>query len=315
MPAKKKRKNPEKRKKLSNRILAARIKYLEAKVKRLTPERKARGKKVESKTVNLGKLLVKRQLDRKLARAEAAANKAARAFKPRKSDFGEITFVGRDGKRGAELKGRKGFAVYVSKSGKKKVLKDIKKGYGPQKISELKLPYQKRLIKHLHRFSDRYVKVLGGKTINKGSGKVNPSGPYDFSDKVVNKIGSSLLHAFKYQKAQRKFRIDAMILVKKENGETRVYRVTLNINKSDHIAIEQGGVRNWITQSFYTQFARQLSFDGYVTSGSANHVRRLAENRGKDKSKWTKKGVPWQNREDTEQVHIEQIEWKIEQTQ
>ncbi len=263
----------------------------------------------------IGKILQKQKEQRAAARTKLRAEKAARSFRPRKTEKGKIVFISTKGKRGAENKGRKGYAIFVSKSGKKHLLKDRMAGFKPAKIGELNIPIQKKLHKAATEFfqSHRKISATGKGNILKGSGSIKPRGPYDFSDKTVKKIANSLKKTFDSQLSQRRYLISANVLITLPDGSTRVHRVTVPIVKADHISIEAGGMENFIKKKFYAHLAQSLAFDGFVTTGSANHVRRLKENEGKEREEWTKGGIAWHGREDTETVHISAIEWKIEQ--
>jgi hypothetical protein len=248
----------------------------------------------------------------KLAKRAALA---VRQFRARKSDKGKIVFIGTKGNRDAATKGRKGYTVFVDKSGKKHLVKDYKTGLRPNKLAEINLPLKKNLKKATQEFIESRRKILETKkALVKSKGEVKPKGQYDFSDKIVTKIAGSLKKAFGSQMSQRRFLMNANVLIRKPNGETRLIRVQVPISKPDHIAIEIGGMENFVRQKFYAHLAKQLAFDGYVTSGSANHVRRLGENAGEDRDDWTKDGQVWEGH-DYETVKIEQIEWQIEQLQ
>src|SRR6185437_8865563 len=61
------------------------------------------------------------------------------SYKPRKGDRGKIVFIGVHGQRTARAKGRKGFLIYVTKTGKKWFVKQqTKRGeYKPRKFAEI----------------------------------------------------------------------------------------------------------------------------------------------------------------------------------
>lgn len=257
--------------------------------------------------------LVKQKEQRKHARQQQQAEKAARAFRPRKTDKGKIVFIGRDGNREASLKGRKGYTVFVDKHGKKSIIQNKKTGFKSSTISDIELPVTKKTRKAAKEFLTSRRKLMeSGRSVIKESGTVKPKGPYDFSDKVAGKIAKGLSKTFKGQLSQRRFLVSANILIRREDGSHKVYTVQVPIAKPDHLAIREAGIMNFVKRKFYAHLARELAFDGYVTSGSANHVRRLAENEGKDRDEWTQDGDLWQGH-DYETVKIEQIEWKIEQ--
>lgn len=66
-------------------------------------------------------------------------------------------------------------------------------------------------------------------------------------------------------------------------------------------------------QKFYSFMARELAFAGYVSNGSANHIRRLSDNQSRERDEWKdRRGEPWSGR-NKQQVEIIKIEWQIEQ--
>jgi hypothetical protein len=255
----------------------------------------------------------KQREQRRLERQKQKALKAARLFRARKADRGKIVFVGIDGDRKASEYGRKGFTIFVNNKGKKEIIKHRKTGYGPYKISEVEFPLTKTHAAARKAFLTSRRKLTGsGKAVVKAKGIVKPTGIYDFSDKVVTKIAKNLKKAFDSQLAHRRFIVNALVLIRLPDGTTRVIQVEVPISKADHIAIELAGMENFVKFKFYAFMARQLAFDGFVTSGSANHVRRMKENKGAKRNEWTKDGQKWEGW-DYETVRIEQIEWKIEQ--
>ncbi len=252
----------------------------------------------------------RRKLEIQLARAQAAARK----FRPRKVERNSIVFIGLKGERGVAAKGRKGYAVYVDSKGRKKLMSLRKAGLRPVYLSEVDFQNTKGTKTARKKFIASQRKLTArGSAVIKSKGIVKPSGPYDFSDKVVKKIARSLKKSFDSQVSQRRFLVNALVLIKLPDGSTRVYNIQVPIAKPDHIAIAVGGMENFVKLKFYAFLARELAFDGYVTAGSANHVRRLKQNKGLPKSQWTQRdGEKWRSNEN-EIVRIERIEWKIEQ--
>lgn len=251
--------------------------------------------------------LIKQLKDRKGALQRKRAEQAIKRFRVRKEDRGKIVFVETTGKRDTG-KGRKGYMVYIGKRGKKQLVADVKKGLQPQQKSKLTSPYTKKTAKQ----TTDFVKARATDTL-RGSGQVRIKGANDFSDKVVDRFASGVLKVINAQRGFRDFLLKAMILVRLEDGSTRTYEVLTAIQKPGQIEIPKEHIFNFIRQEFYALMARQLAFDGYVTNGSANHVRRLKENKGKEREEWTKGGLAWFGREDTEDVKILQIDWQMYQ--
>ena len=154
--------------------------------------------------------------------------------------------------------------------------------------------------------------MKSGKVVVKGSGKLKSRGQFDFNDKLVDKFAKGIKKTIQGQRSHRKFLITAMVLVRRQDGTDKAYTVEVPIEKADHVAIEIGGIRNFVRQKFYAFMARELAFDGFVSTGSANHIRRLKENKGKKRKDWTKDGQVWEGH-DYETVRILTIEYRIEQ--
>ncbi len=259
------------------------------------------------------KILAKQREREREEKLQKRAQKAINKFRPRKAERNKIVFIGTTGKRDAANKGRKGYMVYVDKRGKKKIIPDSKTGFKSNKLAEVNIPLKKNLKRVTRDFVETRRKLIStGKRIVKTSGSVKPKGAFDFSDKVVSKISASLKKAFDSQVSQRRFLMNALVTVKRPNGTTKTYSVQVPVAKPDHLAIKVGGMDNFIRQKFYAFLAKELAFDGFVTSGSANHVRRLAENEGQDRGEWTKDGEVWEGH-DYDTVKIIEIEWKVEQ--
>jgi hypothetical protein len=106
------------------------------------------------------------------------AQSARNAYKPRKKDRGKIVLIGTKGQKDPQLKGRKAYTVYVTKTGKKWLLKvpGAKEPYKPRKLSEIELPVRKNLRKAQSVFqASRRVYVSQHKAAVKGKGRIDIS--------------------------------------------------------------------------------------------------------------------------------------------
>lgn len=252
------------------------------------------------------------KLDRQRRRAEAVI----RSFRVKKADKGKYHFIGTDGKRGASNKGRAGYMMYVTKGGKKKPVKNFrsKEPFRPVKVTNFKLKHSRTLKTPQKEFTKSQLELTTtGNSVNRGGGSVDVSGTYDFSDKVVRKIAKSIQTVINRQQSRRSFIIQANVLVELPDGRSKVYEVLIPIAKQDRDFIELAGVNNFVQRKFYAYMARQIAYDGYVTSGSANHIRRLGTNQGEEKENWKQDdGETWRGNE-SEIVKIKRIEWKMYQ--
>lgn len=239
----------------------------------------------------------------------ARAAKAFNRFRARKGDRDSFVFVEKSGKRDTQ-KGRKGYLIYVGKRGKKYLVKDVKDGFRAKQKSKL-IPKESEHRGAFKKLQARRIQTRDGLPVIKGSGKIKVSGSkWDFNTRIVNKFANGVTKVVNSQAAFRDFTIRAMILVEKPDGSTKVYSVDVVLQKQGNVKIPTEHILNFLRQQFYAVFAQQLAYDGYVTSGSANHVRGLSENKGKEQDEWTKNGLPWQGRHDTEFVKIKLIEWQ-----
>jgi hypothetical protein len=250
-----------------------------------------------------------------IKRQEKIAQAARTAYLPRKKDRGKIVMIGTRGQKDPQAKGRKGFLVYVSKTGRVRLVKGGKPGepFRARKFRELTAG-AKNLRKKAQSFETSKLELTAQqKPIRKGGGNVTAGGAYDFSDTIVTKIAIDVKTALESQASQRSMLITTNALVKKPDGETTVISFQVQIDKQDHQAIALGGIKNFVRRKFYTFMARQLEFQGLVTKGSANHVRRRPENRGKVRSEWIQAdGQRWRGNE-SGVAEIKTLEYKIEQ--
>lgn len=260
--------------------------------------------------------LSKQKLAKVQQRQQFRAEKAKKGFRPTKAERGQFVFIGRNGKRNPTGKGRKGFLVYVTKSGKKQLIRAKgQKDYRPRTISSYNIPFVKKFKTAEKDFMlARLEKTSEGSRVVRGRGKVSVSGAWDFSDKVISSIAGKVRKTIEGQRSRRSFLIRANVLVEKSDGSTKVYEVIVPIDRADNVAIKLAGVEAFIRQKFYAFMARELAYDGIVTSGSANHIRRLKQNQGLPQEEWTQRdGNKWRGNE-SEIVKIRQIEWEVLQS-
>lgn len=252
----------------------------------------------------------------RLAReSQERAQSAKAAFKPRKSDRGKLVFIGTKGQRNPQGKGRKGYPVYVTRTGKKWLIKQrTEKPFKARTLSELVLPARSNLRNAIRGFQERRLERIGKiRTITRRTGTVKTGGNHDFNEHAGNAVAKSIRDALAGQASHRIFLVKFNVLVKLPDGTTEAITGEVPIERADHIAIKLAGIRNFVRQKFYSFMARELAYTGYVSNGSANHIRSLAANKGKSRDKWVdKRGDLWAGR-NKQQVEILTIEWKIEQ--
>jgi hypothetical protein len=248
-------------------------------------------------------------------RQRKAAEVARDGLRVRRSDRGKIVMITGEGKRNPQARGKRGLLVYVTKTGKKRLVKQHgKEPYKTRKITDIEPPNRGNLKKAVQSFQLARRQMISEHTAQlRGSGKVKTGGAYDFTDKASDKIAKTLKKTIEGQASHRSFYIDGMALVRLPDGKMQTIPFGLPIDKPDHIAIKLAGMKNFVRQKFYSFMARSLAELGYVTAGSTNHIRRLGQNEGLEREEWTDKtGEAWQGAE-LQTVHLENIEWRIEQ--
>lgn len=282
--------------------------------------------KVSKKSPIKSKVMTRTQITRTLEKQEKAAKKirqekattkrykkllaeAVKKFKPHKTDWGKIVMVSTTGKRNPQAKGKKGYLFYITKTGKKRVIREKgEKVLKPKQISQIKIPLYKNLRNPVKKFQHARREVIRHKKIIiKGKGGVLEE------ETFFNDATASIYKALSAQKSHRHFLITFMILVELPDGTRRTYTGQVSIGRRDHLSIEKAGIRNFVRMKFWAHIARELAFDGLVTKGSANHIRKKARNIGKSRDQWTDAmGGIWEGW-DYKTVKVLVIEWKIEQ--
>lgn len=267
-----------------------------------------------------GKTLAAQKEKRKIQRRYDKAKEAVTKFKTRKKDRGNIVFISTKGKPGAEQKGRKGYLVYVTKTGKKQLVNDEsgKNVFLAKRVSEIEIPIRRNLRKATSRFRATRLLLLGeGIGVVRASGNIKrgaSKNTWGFGDssKLVSKLTNSLGKAFKQQNSNRDFLVKVAALIKTASGNQTVF-AEVPIVRRDHIAIKYAGLEHFVRRQVYAFLAKELAYLGYVLAGSANHIRRLEDNEGLDESEWVdSRGESWGGI-GLERVSIENFSWEIYQ--
>lgn len=260
-----------------------------------------------------------REAKKKVERAREAIAK----FRPLKKDRGQLVFIGAHGQRDAADKGRKGYLVYVTKTGKKQFIKQKRNGYSTSKFADVQPPISKKYARQSRAILEqRLRRKQDGKPVLVSSGKIIPRGDAGFSDTVVEKLTRAIGATMRGKcsvRAQRRFVIRLMVNLDVPNSGNRLLEdgnavtpILIPIEKADNIAIELGGIENFVRKKFYAFMAQYLAFHGYVTTGSANHIRNLKANKGKSPAQWVRgDGAKW-GKHKLDVVRIKALEYRIE---
>jgi len=278
--------------------------------------------------------LAKQESEAKEARRLEKPEAALRKYRPRKSEWGKLVFIGTKGNRDARGKGRKGWLVEISAKGKKSLVKDYRSGKVPnarllKTIDPTNARSRKAKDEFLSKIRSRRVSEGKGRFdgMKKGSGKDGLS--FGSNSAAVRGMTDDIERALKSGRGGRQYVVEVIVLLEKlEDGERLdPLTVFVEISRADHGEIRVTGVRHFVERKVYGELARYLASKGLVTAGSANHVASLAINRRKKRSQWkkpftrrTKAGTKrstgqfylWEGH-DAETVRILQMEWKIDQ--
>lgn len=273
-----------------------------------------RGKIIPMTPSRFRKLRAEQKHNAYLKAQEKSARAASAAYKPRKRDRGKVILIGVKGQKDPQKKGRKGYPVYVTSTGKVQLLRPkVAEPFKARKLREVELPLRKNLHKKVAAFeSAKLVQIGKGKVsesakekrrlsriikdVNKtgltgddnarlidfklargkGGGKVETGkAGHDFSQRAVDEMADSFAKIIRNQKGQRIFNIHTMALVELPDGTREVIEFSVRIERNDQDAIRVAGVRNFINRKFYAHMAQNLAFCGVISSGSANHIRKF----------------------------------------
>lgn len=267
-------------------------------------------------------------------------------FKPLKRDRGNVILVGRNGKRVklGNLR-QKGIPVFVNSKGKKQlyVRRQIKNPYALRPFDNIKLSSAKNLRNVTKKFQLKRLREVGrgklirasrarkkvaseaetgalkkGEAVTPGefSESVQPARGKAFDSKTVDALSESLLRAINTQRSKQVYLVTGLALVEGEYGRD-VVQFTFSMGRSEQHFFRTSP-RAFVRTAFYADFARQLAFLGYITSGSSNHIRKVT-GRNVTQKVWEKyhadkgRDMKWQGAE-FNIVDLISLEWKIERT-
>ena len=228
--------------------LEAQIKALQLRLEQIKEPTKREKKVMEEGRLALIEMRREQIKSAKEKYQKARAFKAVKKFRTRKTDRGRLVFINQQGKR-TNSKSKFGYLVRVKRTGKVEVVKDAKTGYKAKRITSIRIPINKQGQQFIEA---KKARNSAGKSIVKGRVSVEKiKGSYDFNDKIVNQLADKLKSTIQKQASQRSFAIEAMVLIERADGSTKVYEFNVPISKADHIAIEIAGMRNFVRQVFY----------------------------------------------------------------
>ena len=263
-----------------------------------------------------------RQAD-KDKKSKRKLQKALGSFRPRKTERGKIVFIGRDGRRTAAKGGRVGYAVYVNRKGVKVPVRQhdrttgrVEKVPRPRKLADTDVS-RVRSKKAKQSFLESHTtEISRGQTIEtsrygfrRNFRRIDAESEFaEFAAKELLKILRGI------RSTDRNLALEIGIWAKTPNGvewfQTQLDALPGDLRKGkiENISIER--LKAFFGRQIYSFIARELSSRGYVMAGSANFVRKLSENRGKARDRWTKQGHIWQGADKTE-ITVQSVEWRF----
>jgi hypothetical protein len=255
--------------------------------------------------------------------AEAKFRAAKRGFRPRKGERGSVVFLGRDGKRSAAKKGRVGYALYINRKGKISPVrqydrKTLRLERTPKThtlagtdISRVRSNRAKKRFLEAHT-----TEISRGQTIeNSRYGFRRNFRRIDVESDFAEYAAAEMLKILRGMRSvDRNLALQIGVNATTPDGvkffETQIDALPGDLRKSKIETITLGRLKHFFGRQVYAFIAREMSASGYVMAGSAQYVRRLAENKRRRKDKWTKGGHIWGGIGKTE-IKINSVEWRF----
>ena len=299
--------------------------------KKQMPARKiAAGKssKMKMTPAQIRKHFAKQQAEARAKQAAAGKKEGAKQVMKRaksalakfkvnkKKDKGKLIFISARGTRNPQSKkyNTKGYLVYVNKNGKKELVKQNKYGYKATSFPNLKLPSAPKYTESRQKILlARRKKTLSGKTKKPIlSGQIVPKNPkHSFASDVVQSFIDQIEEALGKRRGEKKFVLELAIKTK-EIPQPILIAIDFDGYEYERQTDDEEKA-DWLMRVIWREISNTLAAFGFVTSGSANHIRSLGINKGKPQEKWlTKDGQAWERRH-KEIVTIEVFEWKIDE--
>ena len=285
-----------------------------------------RRQKIKFKTLS-PEQLAKAFARQRQAEADRRATKKLQAaigkFRPRKADFGKIVFVGRNGSREAANTSRVGYAVYINRKGKKQPVRQfdrkslrVERVAKAKRLSEIDIS-RIRSKRAKQAFLEAHTtEISRSQTIEKSRyGFRRNFRRIDAESEFAGYAAKELLKILRgIRSTDRNLALEIGVWVKTPDGdkfiETQLDTLPGDLRKAKIASITEERIRAFFGKQVYAFIASEMAAQGYVMAGSANFVKRLPENKGKSRSKWTKQGHIWQGIEKTD-VTVTSVEWRF----
>lgn len=269
------------------------------------------------------------RLSRTFNQRERKQADAIHNFRPRKSDRGRIIFIGSRGGRLPPGSARRGYAVYINTKGRKSVIRQLSKTAGrvektaiPRKLTGIdvsrlraKRAKQRFLTARLNPVARAELRKKGRKGVasrgTRYAGNIVTDKFYENSDSVTV-LSKELVRAVNSTRSKKDFLVTIGISVKDGEGRFHWIELSRRFSRQDRQKADVSEVRQYFGKEIYAFLARELADRDLVLSGSARHIGRLKENRGRKRDSWTKDGFLWQGH-DMNDVTIDKLEYRFDQ--
>lgn len=286
----------------------------------------------------LAAIFTKQRAEEKSSKLTERLKKALAGFRPRKAERGKIVFIGTKGSREAAQKGRRGFAVYIDRKGKKhpvrqydRKAKTVEKIPIARKLSSVDISRVPSKTAKKRFLETKANKVASGVLSNlplsrklKEGEKVGISGKgtryagkfetdrIDAASATVRRLGKELVKTIKGTRSKRDFLITIGISCKTRDGRRFWIETQRRFSRRDGQEVTKAECEAFFGKEVYAFLARELAERDLVMQGSARHIARLKGNKGKRRSKWMKDGWLWEGH-DKDDVKLERVEWRFDQ--
>ena len=275
-----------------------------------------------------------RTIARKFADRENQFRKAVKLFRPRRSDRGKVVFVGVKGGRDAAAAGRKGYAIYVARTGRKITIRQTSRGKlttpAAKHLSTIDVSRLRNKTARKQFLTAKANKIAGGvirkiptrrdvsdlkkRTIPAGgtiySGAI-PAQSFYSGSTALDEMAERLKKAINSQRSKKTFLVTVGLVVKTKGGQLKFFSTQRRINRQDYQRADAADLKQFFGKEVYAFLAAELSSAGLVTAGSARHIARLKQNKGKPRRQWTKGGFLWQGH-DQENCEVVKIEYRFD---
>jgi hypothetical protein len=286
---------------------------------------------------------VRRESEKQIARIrrkhkarEVTFKTAISSYRPLKADRGKIVFITSKRLKNGKLQwkaspnrtSKKGFGVYVTRNGTKNAIKSYQSRVGEVEryplakrierldVSRVKSKKAKRVFydRQIHAVASGDIKfrknsLPTGGTLYEGKIKTDR---IDIWSKTVEKLAKVLFEAARLNRHRLNFLVSVGIHIKSPTSNRSKF---IEINKAfgrrhnQHTTIEE--CKKFFGLVIYAEAAQILEEAGQVLAGSAAHISRLSDNKGKKRRYWKKDGEEWLGRFSTD-VELLAVEYRID---